>query len=140
MIWQLLPFLLSCSLTTICIMNLHYKINNDKANSWFVFWKRLYASKLFIYAWCWVPILFSSSTSLPSSCSSNQGTFASKHSYSRFKLTFINVKYGHTCTHNFLSTIRYRPNIKMSRNTRFHLMWYVRPAKPHISLRIRAVW
>ena len=30
--------------------------------------------------------------------------------------------------------------IKLSRNMRFLTMWYVRPAKPQLSLRIRAVW
>ena len=29
---------------------------------------------------------------------------------------------------------------KMSRDMRFPTMWYVRPTKPQISLRIRAVW
>ena len=29
--------------------------------------------------------------------------------------------------------------LQMSRDTRFPTMWYVRPAKPQISLRIRAV-
>ena len=31
-------------------------------------------------------------------------------------------------------------NIHMSRGMRFPTMWFVRPAKPQISLRIRAVW
>ena len=36
--------------------------------------------------------------------------------------------------------LRTEQNIIMSRGTRFPTMWYVRPAKPQISLRIRAVW
>ena len=31
-------------------------------------------------------------------------------------------------------------NNYLSRDMRFPTMWYVRPAKPQISLRIRAVW
>ena len=43
----------------------------------------------------------------------------------------------------FNTTSRYLDNIlyinNMSQCTRFPTMWYVRPAKPQISLRIRAV-